>query len=303
MTTATKKCPKCAENIALDAMFCSSCQTSLSATMPQPPGNCPHCLEKLSVKARFCPQCGLAVPSADKNSCPQCGSSILPGARFCELCGHLLTSPTPATPSPSVSAPLSGRISQKLRSGGTTAVVALGLISTIFMGVGFYTWQTMMPGSSQIFWWTRQIAVPQPDASKAGPLPADQTPYSPKPVLPSAREMHHPFQVGSSWEIDWQSKYRYRGILEIQEELAPNQYSARITVRYRTNRNIKKTVSMDGLMTVRGQEVIINCRNPSVSWWDTDDFYLKWQDNTLIGYNVDAKGRRGRAVFTLLEGA
>ena len=60
---------------------------------------------------------------------------------------------------------------------------------------------------------------------------------------------------------------------------------------------------MDGLVTIRGREVIINCRNPSVSWWDTDDFYLKWDHNTMTGYNVDKKDRRGRAVFTLVEGA
>ena len=58
---------------------------------------------------------------------------------------------------------------------------------------------------------------------------------------------------------------------------------------------------MDGLVTVNGREVVINCRNPNVSWWDTDDFYLKWENGTMTGYNVDKKGRRGKAVFTLVE--
>ena len=59
---------------------------------------------------------------------------------------------------------------------------------------------------------------------------------------------------------------------------------------------------MDGLVTVKGRDVVIKCRNPNVSWWDTDDFYLVWENNTLKGYNVDKKGRRGNAVFTLVEG-
>jgi hypothetical protein len=39
-----------------------------------------------------------------------------------------------------------------------------------------------------------------------------------------------------------------------------------------------------------------------VSWWDTDDFYLELDRNTMTGYNVDIKGRRGQAVFILVEG-
>jgi hypothetical protein len=60
---------------------------------------------------------------------------------------------------------------------------------------------------------------------------------------------------------------------------------------------------MAGLVTIHGKEVVINCRNPSVSWWDTDDFYLELDHNTMTGYNADIKGRRGEAVFTLVDRA
>jgi hypothetical protein len=297
-----KKCPNCAADIDLGATVCSACQTELTDAGPDQPETCPHCLTRLSSQARFCPQCGLAVTSRAKNSCPKCGSSVSPGAHFCESCGHPLISPTPGTDSPAVSAPLSGPISPNLRRLSLPAIVATGLMGALLLGVGFFVWQTLRPASPPTSWSTNQREAPPPDIGKADPGPAKKSPPSPKPAVPPARESLDPFQVGNTWTIAWQSKYRYRGMLQIQEKLAPDQYLARITVKYRTTRNIRHTVSMDGLITVRGTEVVINCRNPSVSWWDTDDFYLEWQNHTMIGYNVDTKGRRGRAVFTLVEG-
>jgi transposase len=105
------------------------------------------------------------------------------------------------------------------------------------------------------------------------------------------------FQVGSKWAIDWQSQFQYHGILQIQQQLAANRYLSRITVSYANEKNVKRTVSMDGILTIQGKEVVIRCSNPSVSWWDTDDFYLEWNNNTMTGYNIDKKGRRGTAVF------
>ena len=63
------------------------------------------------------------------------------------------------------------------------------------------------------------------------------------------------------------------------------------------NKNKQITVSMDGLLTIQGKDVVINCSNASESWWDTDDFYLEWHNDTMTGYNIDKKGRRGNAVF------
>ena len=108
---------------------------------------------------------------------------------------------------------------------------------------------------------------------------------------------------GSKWLIDWQSQFRYRGFLHIQRQLDANRYFGRITVSFANNKNVKKTVSMDGILTIRGQDVVINCSNPSESWWDTDDFYLQRQNGTMTGYNLDKKGRRGKAVFVFVDEA
>lgn len=122
-----------------------------------------------------------------------------------------------------------------------------------------------------------------------------------KPLIPykSPSPTRNPlsrFQVGRQWAIDWQSLFHYQGILRIQQQIGTNQYLGRITVSYLI-KNKKITVSMDGLLTIQGKNVVIRCSNPSVSWWDTDDFYMEWDNDTMTGYNIDKKGRRGTAVF------
>ena len=72
-------------------------------------------------------------------------------------------------------------------------------------------------------------------------------------------------------------------------------------MRFFGNNNKEITVSMDGRLTINGKDVVINCSNASKSWWDTDDFYLNWSNDTMTGYNIDKKGRRGNAVFRFVE--
>ena len=107
------------------------------------------------------------------------------------------------------------------------------------------------------------------------------------------------FQIGSQWQFEWKSEYYYRGILEIQSKIALNQYLSRITVNFLNEKNIQRTVSFDGLLIIQGNDVIIHCSNASESWWVTDDFILKRQNNVMEGYSVDKVGRKGYARFIL----
>jgi serine/threonine protein kinase len=137
------------------------------------------------------------------------------------------------------------------------------------------------------------IPPPPPQIPTEGPKPEV---VPPQPPLPAPDALSR-FKVGRQWAIDWQSRSKYRGAMQIRQQLAVNRYLARITVSYFSDKNKEITVSMDGLLTIRGKEVVINCSNASKSWWDTDDFYLDWHDDTMSGYNIDKKGRRGNAVF------
>ena len=96
----------------------------------------------------------------------------------------------------------------------------------------------------------------------------------PIPTFQPTKESLNPLGIGQHWLIEWKSQYYYQGTLEILEKLENNQYLTMITIRYSNEKNIKRTVSFDGLLTIKGNNVVIHCSNPTASWWVTDDFYL-----------------------------
>lgn len=159
-----------------------------------------------------------------------------------------------------------------------------------------------------------KAAVKSPTGEGQGPVilpptpPQKETKGPKQELVPSQPPLPAPdplsrFQVGRQWAIDWQSLFKYRGVMQIRQQLGANRYLARITVSFLSNKDKEITVSMDGLLTIRGKDVVINCSNASESWWDTDDFYLEWNNDTMTGYNIDKKGRRGNAVFRFVGGS
>jgi hypothetical protein len=143
------------------------------------------------------------------------------------------------------------------------------------------------------------ILPPTPPQKETKGPKQELVPSQPPPPVPDPLSR---FQVGRQWTIDWQSMFHYRGVMHIRQQVGADRYLTRITVSF-TNKNKEITVSMDGILTIRGKDVVINCSNASESWWDTDDFHLEWHNDTMSGYNIDKKGRRGVAVFRFIEGA
>jgi serine/threonine protein kinase len=129
------------------------------------------------------------------------------------------------------------------------------------------------------------------------PVPPVVKPSVPPAPPPLAGDPLSRFQVGRQWSLDWQSQFKYRGLMQIQQQMEANRYLTRITVTFSSDQGKEITVSMDGLLTIQGKDVVIMCSNASKSWWDTDNFYLEWRDDAMTGYNIDKKGRRGSAVF------
>jgi hypothetical protein len=185
--------------------------------------------------------------------------------------------PPPAAPLATAPAPATVDSGRKFASPVVIGILVLALAVATLAGV---LWRHGVPLT------TPPVAVMVPETPPTPPLPA------PDPL--------RRFQVGRQWAIDWQSLFRYRGVMQIQQKLGANQYLSRITVRF-TNKNKEVTVSMDGLLTINGNKVVINCSNASESWWDTDDFYLEYNNDIMTGYNIDTKGRRGTAVFRFVE--
>jgi serine/threonine protein kinase len=186
------------------------------------------------------------------------------------------------------------------------AAIAAGVVIAFLLGGGLYLQGTRQaPPQSPAPAPQGEVQTP-PEAPQPEPPPAvadRQGPQFPELPPPPAPEPARQFPVGNKWLINWQSQYQYRGYLHVRQQLAANRYSGRIAVTFINPKNVKVFVSMDCVLTVRGQEVMIACSNPSESWWDTDDFYLEWHNGTMTGYNLDKKGRRGKAVFTLVDEA
>lgn len=190
----------------------------------------------------------------------------------------LAAAPTPLKTAPG---PATGAPERKFASPIVIGIVVLAVAVGTLAGV---LWKR---GAAPT---TPSVAVKEPGK----PVVAE------KPSLPAPDPLSR-FQVGRQWTIDWQSVAKYWGVMQIQQQLRANRYLTRITVSFLSNKNKEITVSMDGLLTIRGKDVVINCSNASESWWNTDDFYLEWQNDTMTGYNIDKKGRRGKAVFQFVE--
>jgi hypothetical protein len=189
------------------------------------------------------------------------------------------TPPPPATAAPAP-APAASAPGRKFASPVLIGILVLAVAAATLAGV---------------LWRRGDRPATPPVAVKAPEKP-------PQPPLPAPDPLNR-FQVGRQWAIDWQSLFKYRGVMQIRQQLGANRYLTRITVSFLSNKNKEITVSMDGLLTIRGKDVVINCSNASESWWDTDDFYLEWNNDTMTGFNIDKKGRRGTAVFRFIEGA
>jgi serine/threonine protein kinase len=191
------------------------------------------------------------------------------------------------------------------RNYATPALIAAGLALAILVGVGVGIYfrpekQTATP-SPPVPVVQQETAAPPAPEPKPVPGEAPQAVRIPDSPAPAVQAPLQQFQVGSKWLIDWQSQFQYRGFLDIQRQLDANHYFGRIAVRYFNNKNTKVFISMDAVVESQGNEIVIRCSNPSEAWWDTDDFYLQRQNGTMIGANVDKKGRRGRAVFMLVD--
>jgi len=228
------------------------------------------------------------------------------------------TRPVTAQPPPPTRGPVLVR--RKISPSGIAAAIGGGVIGLILL-VGLIWWSVGRDFSPKIGGGAQKEEVKKPvipklaPPPKKNPDPAPPKEYPQKELLPGMPSVQKPqsappqpppialgrFQVGMQWQINWQSKFLYQGFLQIRQQLEANQYLSRITISYLNEKNIKRTVSMDGLLTIQGKNVVIRCSNPSVSWWDTDDFYLEWNNDTMTGHNVDTKGRRGSAMFRFVE--
>jgi hypothetical protein len=107
--------------------------------------------------------------------------------------------------------------------------------------------------------------------------------------------------IQGKWSFAWQgASDNYSGILDVTAPVNNATFSGRLTIRPAKG----GTVLEDVLLTVAGNQVRIECSNPTsadrnVSDWSPDRFYVTLNGNRMEGYSLDAVGHRGSSiVFT-----
>ena len=102
----------------------------------------------------------------------------------------------------------------------------------------------------------------------------------------------------ATWSLVWQgAQDRYTGKLEVTGNPSPTTYYGKLTL-IKSNGHI---VTQEANITVTGNEVRIECLNPSDTTWYPDRFYVVRTDKRMEGYSLDTAGQRGsKIVFTRL---
>jgi hypothetical protein len=100
------------------------------------------------------------------------------------------------------------------------------------------------------------------------------------------------FIVGT-WELVWEgAKDNYTGTLRVVAGKNQTVFDGRLNLE----RSDHSKVSEDAKITVTGDEVRIECLNPSVKTWNPDRFYVERKGDRLEGYSLDTGGQRGKKI-------
>jgi hypothetical protein len=113
-------------------------------------------------------------------------------------------------------------------------------------------------------------------------------------VAPAAAQQTS-FILGK-WTLVWEgARDNYTGTLQVSGKSGDNVFKGKLTLIKSDGTNVTE----DASITVTGNEVRIECSNPSVTPWNPDRFYVVRKGNRMEGYSLDTAGQRGRRiVFT-----
>lgn len=103
-------------------------------------------------------------------------------------------------------------------------------------------------------------------------------------------------RIAGTWSLAWRDQFgSHGGTLEARRVVRPGLIEGRVTVN--AERGI--TVTQDARITIAGNQVTIECSNPSDPVWSPDRFFLTLSadGNRLTGYSLDLKNRRGEITF------
>jgi hypothetical protein len=101
-----------------------------------------------------------------------------------------------------------------------------------------------------------------------------------------------PFIIGS-WGLIWEgARDNYTGTLRVTAGKNDKVFDAKLNLVKSDGTKIAE----DAKITVSGEEVRIECSNPSFKGWNPDRFYVVRKDDRMEGYSLDTAGQRGQKI-------
>jgi hypothetical protein len=99
--------------------------------------------------------------------------------------------------------------------------------------------------------------------------------------------------VLGTWALVWEgAKDNYTGTMRV----APGKSEKLFDGKLNLIKSDGTKITEDATLTVTGNEVRIECSNPSVNGWNPDRFYVEHKGDRLEGYSLDTAGQRGRKI-------
>ncbi len=96
-----------------------------------------------------------------------------------------------------------------------------------------------------------------------------------------------------TWNLVWEgARDNYTGTMNVTKKINDKLFMAKLNLV----RSGGATVTEDASITVSGNEVRIECSNPSVKPYNPDRFYVVRDGNRMEGYSLDTGGQRGRKI-------
>jgi hypothetical protein len=101
-----------------------------------------------------------------------------------------------------------------------------------------------------------------------------------------------PFIVGT-WSLVWEgARDNYTGTLRVVAGKKENLFDAKLNLI----KSDGSKIAEDAKVTVTGEEVRIECSNPSLKSWNPDRFYVVRKADRMEGYSLDTAGQRGQKI-------
>lgn len=101
-----------------------------------------------------------------------------------------------------------------------------------------------------------------------------------------------PFIIGS-WNLVWEgARDNYTGTMRVKAGSKDKVFDGKLNLMKSDGTKITE----DAAITVTGNEVRIECSNPSVKGWNPDRFYVVRDGERMEGYSLDTAGQRGRKI-------